>query len=185
MTQKSKKGVKIATFISAILIVSITACVFVIFSGADEDSFKKELYGDGTLQVGRYYMNGNMKSFYFEVFEDQTIQLAGGDLVEFALMFYEGEPSVLEDPKDPLHEETWNAIKNLAKFRGTRHDYVLTKITLPDAYGKPTSFVSILLEAKTIEEVIKNGGGRGLHYIDEKTIGISSDYPDMNFIRID
>ncbi|MCL2637340.1 MAG: hypothetical protein FWD48_03120 [Oscillospiraceae bacterium] len=174
MSQKTKRIINITAPIIGLLIIAAISCAFFLNTTADEVGFRKELYGDGALQTGRYYLHGEKDNFYYEVFEDQTIQLGGGDPAEFVLLF---NGLTLKD-MDSLNESDQYGVKLDAEWRSTRRNYVVTE----NFWNKEHTTVSIMLDAKTLEDTI--GGGHLLRYIDEKTIDASADGTFL-FIRID
>ena len=72
-------------------------------------------YGEGKIAPGRYYMDGDRNNFYFEVFDDQTMELGGGDAL--ALL-----NALLRRPKGEEFSE--ESSSEWAKYYGGRFNYV-------------------------------------------------------------
>ncbi|MDR2531812.1 MAG: hypothetical protein LBC82_03110 [Oscillospiraceae bacterium] len=178
MSQKTKIIISIAFPILGLLIIAVIAATFLMSSTANPPDFN-QLYNDGTLQTGRYYLNGDKENFYYEVFEDQTLQLGGGDPIEFILMF---NGLTLKDLDDSEHDEDFlSSVRIEADWRSSRINYVV----IENFWSEKHTTVNIMLHAKTVEDVINNSGGRCFVYIDEKTFDIGGEIGGFIFIRTD
>ena len=96
MDAVGKKGI-IRAFIAVGVIAGLTISFlayylyFVISGNKFESNYKYYLEGAssvheddvGVLVPGMYFMNGDTDSLYYEVFDDGTMQLAGGELSDF------------------------------------------------------------------------------------------------------
>jgi hypothetical protein len=180
MTQKTKKAIGITATIFGLLIIAVVSYMLILTPSAEKTGEFQELYGDGALQAGRYYLHGDKSSFYYEVFEDQTMQLGGGDPAEFVLLFSG------HSLKDAENWDEWSQenLKQEAEWRSIRRSYVVLQYNWPDDKGGTNPQITIIFDAKTVEEVVRNGGGRGLTYIDERTISPGGD-GSFKLIRID
>ena len=85
--KKLKSPIYIYSIIASILILILSYQIYDIRTGNSIELHVMLLdnlqYGKGKLAPGRYYMDGNKNSFYFEVFDDQTMELGGGDTLDF------------------------------------------------------------------------------------------------------
>ncbi|MCL2698097.1 MAG: hypothetical protein FWE74_08460 [Oscillospiraceae bacterium] len=188
MQQKTKRVISITASLLALLIIASVVYVLVLSPSADGEQVHKaglykELYGDGTLQTGKYYLHGDKNSFYYEVFEDQTIQLGGGDAAEFVLLF--SGASLEEIYSRDFDESRWESAKEDGEWRSARRDYVVIQLNWFDDKGVVTPEVLIMFDYRTFEEFEKSGGGRALEYVDEKTINAGGYDDKFMFIRID
>ncbi|MCL2019859.1 MAG: hypothetical protein FWG70_08900 [Oscillospiraceae bacterium] len=168
MSQRVKKSLTITAFIIGIFIVSAILVMFVIPSTADEQGVTYELIGDGTMRAGRYYHNGDKESFYYEIFDDRTIQLGGIDPVDYVIMV-NCKGRTHDDPDDPEHKKWWESIYSSAEIQGARKSYVAMVINWPDY---DPGFM-LTLNYHSIDELLNSqeGGWQYYEYIDEKTIG--------------
>lgn len=170
MLQKASKKFWIITAVSIALIVAVIAALFLINSTADQLDFIT-LVGDGTLTSGKYYVDGNTDSYYYEVFDDRTIQLGGVEPLDFVLSY--NRDFIIEDPNDERYDEFWKFAKEEAEWAGARKDYLVINQNYPDGRSNP-----IIVFVKTIEEF---EGGSFMYYVDEKTFRVFS----HDFIRAD
>ncbi|MCL2019144.1 MAG: hypothetical protein FWG70_05220 [Oscillospiraceae bacterium] len=169
MSQRVKKSLSITAFIIGIFLVSAIIFMFVLPSTADEAGVTYELIGDGTIKTGIYYHNGDKESFYYEVFDDQTIQLGGIEPVEYVIMTnFNGEPPPV-DSEEPEYQRQWDFIYRFAEFQSERNTYVAVVMNFP---GQDSSF-KLLRNFKSLEEYFSDDESGVVHYyeyIDEKTI---------------
>ncbi|MDR2531814.1 MAG: hypothetical protein LBC82_03120 [Oscillospiraceae bacterium] len=180
MSQKNKIIISIAFPILGLLIIAVIAATFIMSSTSTANPPElRHLYNDGTLQTGRYYLNGDKESFYYEVFDDQTIQLGGGNPEEFVLLF---NGVSLEEANDPnkYDERFWEGVRDDAKWRSTRRNYVVLQYNWSETH----SSVHVMLDSKSVEDVNTLGGGLALRHIDEKTLCPGGER-GFKFIRTD
>jgi hypothetical protein len=77
------KKIKLKAFIagaSCVVVVLIFAMMSMLLFNAYNSSMvesKFELFGEGVISPGRYFMNGDTNGLYYQVFDDGTIQLFG------------------------------------------------------------------------------------------------------------
>ena len=82
---KSKTGAVSVVIVTAIVAIILAAAITAVAMRAIADEKEEPIYTvtDIELNVGRYYLNGDTKNHYFEVFEDKTIQLGGIDPIDY------------------------------------------------------------------------------------------------------
>ncbi|MCL2633811.1 MAG: hypothetical protein FWD34_04775 [Oscillospiraceae bacterium] len=173
MTQTLKKRVGIIGFVSTVIILTSVILILTVRPNAEIiDTFT--FHGDGTLKTGKYYVDGKKDGFYFEVFEDQTLQLGGIKSLDFVLSY--NEEFIINDPEDEGFDRFWAFANQQAEWLEKRLDYSVIDFNI-----SPKESKTLIAFAKTIEEVEKTGGGVCMYYIDEKTF-TNHHY---TFIRID
>jgi hypothetical protein len=85
-TKNKIKGVVLSSFLVAVIAAVIV--MILVRTNATNPMSEPGVYVTGIeLNVGKYYINGDTDSYYFEVFEDKTIQLGGIDPVEYYYSF--------------------------------------------------------------------------------------------------
>jgi len=156
MPQKAKKRIGVLGVVAAALIIA--AVVFTVITRAGQ----KELitvHGDGTLKAGKYYIDGGKDNYYYEVFEDKTIRLCGGDIEEFVIM--RGGRNL--NPEDENYAEYRESVKQTAEWLASRKSYIVADVNYPEK-----SYTRVFFE-RTAEDVMKNEGGAFLNCIDENS----------------
>lgn len=161
MSQKTKKTIGVLGTVAVILIIAAFAVMLTMKSSTNADQMDLiTVHGDGLLKSGKYYIDGDNGKYYYEVFDDRTIQLKGGDILEFVIM-RDGRNL---KPDDELYPEYYESVKQTAEWLSTRKDYIVVDLNYPNG-GKITR---VFFE-KSTEDIQKNQGGFCLNYIDEKT----------------
>ncbi|MCL2019860.1 MAG: hypothetical protein FWG70_08905 [Oscillospiraceae bacterium] len=179
MSQRVKKSLTITAVLFALTIIIIVSSMFVLRPIANEDiEVRATLYGeDGTLQTGKYYLNGDKNSYYYEIFEDRTMQFGGGDPYEFFLMY--NEDFIRDDPDDPLYDAFWNFIKEGADSLAIREKYLALTVEISAISHYTTT---IYFDIDSVEQFEEYYFGRAYLVIDENTFQIRDDF---RFIRVD
>ena len=82
---KSKTGAVSVVVVTIILAIILTAAITAVVMRVIADQTEKPIFTvtDMELNVGKYYFNGDTKSYYYEVFDDKTIQLGGIDPIDY------------------------------------------------------------------------------------------------------
>jgi len=129
------KRVRILAFIAgsfaAIIVISAVTVYLVRLSDniSFEADFKYYLEGSGAgeseigvLRPGKYYMNGDMDGLYYEVYDDSTMQLKGGEFSDLP----EGDIFTLQDRERDFERFDYVAVSCNMRLGGhwVRLDYL-------------------------------------------------------------
>lgn len=152
--------------ISAVMALLLCSC-------GDDDSFSGESrvgypicthdenYTEPTVKTGKYYLNGDKNSYYFEVTAN-TIELCGVDLSE------------LYDSWQPWGSNVYEGVgEETAKQRIEQKDYWIDEWTGPKSYTVKTLHEINDKVTLVTKEVVTSDGfilSNGLTLKDEKTI---------------
>jgi hypothetical protein len=136
----------IAGSIAAVIVVSAVAVS--LMRVVDNNSYEShfQYYLEGTLPAGKYYMNGDSGSFYYEIFNDGTMQLFGGELSDLS----EWDMFAKYDRERDFERFNYTAVS----YSLTRRGYFAVNVNTPD--DMPWQFNSsryIYRDVSSIEEI--------------------------------
>ena len=133
-------------------------------ANADNELEVEETVIDNALRIGRYYLNGDTSSSYFEVYDDGTLQWHNFDFEGYLKGLndkYDRENGIVPDEKLKIDRE--KAMNDEIEWLSARHNYTVVHYSIMD-------ITSIGLEYDPKSEC-----RRGYNYIDDKTIKVSDD----------
>ena len=125
---KSKTGAVSVIVVTVVVAIILTAAIIAIVMavGADDENPNSPQFviEDIQLNVGKYYFNGDTQSYYYEVFDDKTIQLGGIDPLDYYWSFEDNAKFNRED------KAVADTAKSVAENLGARKSYDILSISI-------------------------------------------------------
>ena len=160
----TKKFFSCCFFLIAAITLSVCLSNINPVANADNELEVEETVIDNALRIGRYYLNGDTSSSYFEVYDDGTLQWHNFDFEGYLKELndkYDRENGIVPDENLKIARE--KAMNDEIEWVSARHNYTVVHYSIMDT-------TSIELEYDPKSEC-----RRGYNYIDNKTIKVSDD----------
>ena len=163
-TVTGRRTVPIAGAAAALCVIIIGAVIVVPDFGRDdsqtaEKEKRTEMVLEDGLNIGRYYLNGNINEHYIEVYDDGTLQWKGFDVESWVR---EITGAALDNPEIPKSEETYSdleqGIMEQVAWCESRHRYTVV------------SYNRMGITMVLLDDDDPSDGGTGCSYIDRNTI---------------
>ncbi len=113
-----------------------------------------------TPKVGKYYLNGDKNSYYFEILEGNKIRLCADDMYSVFETWNPGKDDIIKD--------------DVARWEGT-HDFVAVVI--------PTGTVVLSVDQQYDEDGNLTGYSSGPCLLDENTLGNWGNQGDFYYVE--